>query len=135
MGDDKITFVPNGEREIPDRLAEYMDDTGVDNTSKAVCAVVDEGLTAMGYEPSYSEASDRLLSGVRGVASVLGVTALILFGVGVWLPVYSQYGFGLAVMSIAFFAGAEIAERHGEEIYTWVKRMAAKEADNWTAEG
>jgi len=135
MGNDKISFHPTGELQLSERLSRYMDDQGTDNRSEAVRAALHEGLASMGYEPSYKTAGDRWLGVVRGVGSVLGLTALILLGAGAFLPLFSQYGFGLAVASIGFFAGAEISDRHGRAILRYLKRKAVTEKEQWTASG
>lgn len=117
------------------RVGAFKDDQGIDTKSEAVRKLLNEGLRSAGYPPNYRESSQRWLSLSRGMTSVLGVAALVLLGVGVYIPVFSQYGLQLAVLSIAFVAGAEIADRHGDTIYAWLKRAAKNEAKEWTASG
>jgi hypothetical protein len=117
------------------RVGDFKNDQGIDSKSAALRKLLNEGLRSAGYPPNYQESSQRWLSLARGMASVLGLTALALLGIGTQLPVFSDYGLQLAVMSIAFLTGAEIADRHGAAIYDWLTTAAKNEADEWTASG
>lgn len=120
--------------ELANRFDRFCESEGIDNQSKGLCKAIDEGLRSMGYQPAYVDRSARWLALARGIGSVFGLAALALFGLGAILsPVFSRYGFGLSVASIAFFAGAEIADRHGPELIRWAKRAARNEAKQWTA--
>lgn len=117
------------------RVSAFKEDNSIDKTADAHRKLLDEGLRSAGYPPNYRESSQRWLSLSRGMASVLGVAALVLLGAGVYIPVFGQYGLQLAVLSIAFIAGAEIADRHGKAIYDWLTQAAKNEAEEWTASG
>lgn len=118
------------------RVGEFKDDKGINSKSEAVRKLLDEGLRTAGYPPEYTESSQRWLALTRGMGSVIGLTALALIGISI--PIgepFASYGFQLAVASIAFYAGAEVADRHGEAIYDWLTQAAKNEAEEWTASG
>lgn len=129
MGQPKLNATIN--EDLKERLHEYFDDQPDDNNSAAIRRVLDEGLRSMGYEPTYSDGADRWLRLTRGMGSVLGLTALILFGVGSFLPAYSRFGLGMAAVALAFLVGAEVADRHGEAILSWLKDALKGEASHW----
>lgn len=114
------------------RVAAFKRDQDIEENSEAVRKLLDEGLRNAGYPPNYQESSQQWLELARGMGSVLGLAALVLLGVGIYLgPAFSQYGLQLAVASIAFYAGAEVADRHGDAIYGWLKQAAKNEAEEW----
>lgn len=118
------------------RVGEFKDDKGIDTKSEAVRKLLDEGLRTAGYPPDYSTSTERWLELARGMSSVIGLTALALIGISI--PIgepFASFGFQLAVASIAFYAGAEIADRHGDAIYDWLTQAAKNEAEEWTTSG
>lgn len=132
----KNTFSVRIDDDKTNRLGAFKDDNDIDDVSEAHRKLLDEGLRSAGYTPNYTDSSQRWLSLSRGMASVIGLTALVMLGMGVFLgPVFGRYGFGLAVVSIAFFAGSEVADRHGDAIYAWLADAARREKEQWTASG
>lgn len=120
--------------ELSERFDAYREQQDFENQSRALCKTIDEGLRTMGYQPAFQDESERWLDLTRGIGSVLGLAALALFGLGTFLgPLMNRFGFGLGVASIAFFAGAEIADRHGPALLAWAREAARKEAKQWTA--
>lgn len=118
--------------ELSERFEEFRSEHQYEK-AEAMRRAIDEGLQSMGYEPSYRNAADKLLYFVRRMASVFGLAALGLLGVGVFTgPVPSRMGFGMAVISIALFAGAEIADAHGARIKSWTMQRVRNEAKQWT---
>lgn len=117
------------------RFDKFIDENDFNNEGEAHRQALDEGLRSLGYEPGMDTRAGRWLGLTRGIGSVLGVAALILLGIGTFLgPGFSRYGFGLAVASIAFLAGAEIAERHGTAIVQYLEEKAHAEAQQWVPE-
>lgn len=117
--------------ELADRWKKYHNDHGGENKASTHRTLLDAGLRANGYTPEVEEGDARWLQLARGIGSVLGVTAIILLAAGTYLPAFSGPGLGLATASIGFYAGAEIADRHGESIYEWLKGAAKEEAGRW----
>lgn len=117
--------------ELADRWETYHEDQNADNKASTARTLIDAGLRANGYVPEVEAQDARWLQLARGIGSVLGVTAIILLALGTYLPSFSGPGLGLATASIGFYAGAEIADRHGERIYDWLKGAAKEEASHW----
>lgn len=135
MGRDTQLTV-NVDDDKANRFAAFMRDNDLDTKARAHRKILEEGLRSSGYPPNYTESSQRWLGLTRGIGSVLGLTALVMLGLSIFLgTVFGRYGLGLAVASIAFYAGAEVADRHGDAIYDWLRDAAKNEAEQWTASG